>query len=259
MIDLVMYDSAFNNQFPHDGDAYAGYVDGHVGDQPNYSWIVANFPGKLHMSITVFGNDADCLDIESGAASVSGAARWYLQRKAAGVARPVFYASASLMNSDLIPAIKAAGLPRSGYRLWSAHYRHGQHICGPSSCGLLSVPADGTQWDDHTGSLNADRSLLDPFFFSGIIPPALYLTQTETDAIVSQLPILIQGMSDDRLPHWYVRRAQALLNAIYGSTLTLDGIYGPATAAAITGLQKQYGLTRDGICGKDTWTRLVAG
>ena len=255
------FDTIFNHQFPHDGDAYAGYVDGRIGDQPNYSWIVANFPGKFHLSITVLGNDAECLDIESGAATVESAAKWYAFRKAAGVTRPVFYASASLMDSALIPAIKAAGIPRSGYRLWSAHYGDGKHICGPGSCGLMSIPADGTQWTDHTGTLSVDQSLLIPSFFSGIAPPdpVAYLTQTETDAIVSQLPILVQGMTDARLPHWYVRRAQAILNAVYGNTLTVDGIYGPTTAAAITELQKQYGLTRDGICGPDTWTRLVTG
>jgi prepilin-type processing-associated H-X9-DG protein len=30
-----MYDSASNDQFPQGGQAYAAYVDGHVGSQPN--------------------------------------------------------------------------------------------------------------------------------------------------------------------------------------------------------------------------------
>lgn len=234
-------------------------MDGRIGDQPNYDWIVANFPGKHHLSITVLGNDADCLDIESGAATVASASRWYAGRKKAGVARPVFYASASLMNSSLLPAIKAAGIPRSGYRLWSAHYGDGKHICGPSSCGLLSIFADGTQWTDHDDKLSVDQSLLIPSFFSGITPPPVLLTPAEMTAIMTQLPVLTQGASDTKFPHWYVHRAQALLNAIWHAGLTVDGEYGPKTASAVRTVQKLSALPQTGTCDAPTWSVLVTG
>lgn len=257
---LRAVDSAFNNQFPSGYDAYFGYVDGRIGDQPNYSWIVANFPHAFHLSITVLGNDADCLDIESGAATVAGAARWYAGRKKAGVQRPVFYASASLMNSELIPALKAAGLSRSAYRLWSAHYTT-KHICGPSSCGQLSIFADGTQWTDHDNKLTCDQSLLIPSFFSGITPPdpVIYIPQAETDAIMGKLPVLKQGASDTALPHWYVHRIQAVLNAVWHAGLTVDGEYGPATAAAVSAMQGASGIKPDGVMGPATWSILVTG
>jgi Putative peptidoglycan binding domain len=268
MTGIVMHDTIFNHLFPPGAQAYAAYVDGHIGDQPNYSWIVANFPGAFHLSITVLGNDADALDIESGAVSVSSAARWYQGRKAAGVARPVFYASASLMNSSLIPAIKAAGIPRSGYRLWSAHYGDGRHICGPGSCGLMSIPADGTQWTDHEDRLSVDESLLIPSFFSGITPPdpVKYLSPAEMSAIVNALPVLSLPpagkpfMSDKDFPHWYVRRLQLILSGVWSLYKgSIDGIYGSATAAAVKALQGQLGLTPDGICGPVTWSRVIAG
>jgi hypothetical protein len=39
-----MYDTAQNNQFPAGAQAYAAYVDGSIGNQPNYAYIVRTFP-----------------------------------------------------------------------------------------------------------------------------------------------------------------------------------------------------------------------
>ena len=35
-----MYDTIYNNQFPAGAEAYAAYVDGGLGNQPNYAYIV---------------------------------------------------------------------------------------------------------------------------------------------------------------------------------------------------------------------------
>jgi hypothetical protein len=259
-VSITMFDSAFNSQFPPNPQAVAGYVDGRVGDQPNYDWIVANFPKAHHLSISVFGNDADCLDIESGAASVASASAWYSHRKAAGVARPVFYASVSLMESALIPAITAAGIPRSGFRLWSAHYGNGEHICGPATCGLLSFPADGTQWTDHAGALTCDQSLLNDDFFGGSAVTVTYSPVTVSLPVLALSPAGQPLMSDTALPHFYIRRLQLILNGIYGFYKgAIDGIYGPATAAAVKAVQHQLSLVQDGICGPKTWARVIGG
>ena len=64
-----MYDTAFNDQFPAGAAAYAGYVDGDIGNQPNYAYIVSAFPKAQHLSVTLSsGVNADVLDVESGAA-----------------------------------------------------------------------------------------------------------------------------------------------------------------------------------------------
>ena len=249
---ITMYDADQNSQFPKGAAAYAAYVDGRIADQPNYGWIVANFPAAHHMSISVLDNNADCLDIENGAATDADAMPWYKKQRAAGVARPVFYCSASAM-AGLLEAISS--LSRSDYRLWSAHYGAGEHICGPHTCGLVSVDVDGTQWADHVGNLNADQSLLNDDFFGGTTtnPVATY------SSVTVQLPTLNTGMSDSALPHWYVHRLQAILNYVYGYPCNVDGAYGPMTVNAVKLLQARLGLTQDGVCGPQTWVRVVGG
>lgn len=171
MTGITMYDSAFNNQFPAGGQAYAAYVDGQVGNQPNYPYIVAAYPQAFHLSITLDpGLDADTLDIEAGAATPESAAAWYQRQKARGVSRPCFYASASVMQAAVIPVILAAQFPRAGVRLWSAHYGFGEHICAPDTCGLVSMAMDGTQWTDCAMGKTLDQSILLPGFFT--TPPA---------------------------------------------------------------------------------------
>jgi hypothetical protein len=85
---------------------------------------------------------------------------------ARGLQRPVVYASVSTMNENILPVLSQAGIARANVRLWSAHYEAGEHICGPSSCGLLSVDADGTQWSDNALGLVLDQSLLADDFFT---------------------------------------------------------------------------------------------
>lgn len=167
-----MYDTIYNDLYPAGAAAYAGYVDGGVGDQPNFSWLAKAFPHAERLSIAVFpANNADCLDIEQGAADPSDALVWYKRQISRGVWRPCFYASASVMESDLLPIVRASGFPKDRIRLWSAHYGEGQHICGPTSCRLTSTPMDGTQWTDTVDGRNVDASLLLPGFFEGP-PPA---------------------------------------------------------------------------------------
>lgn len=55
---------------------------------------------------------------------------------------------------------------------------------------------------------------------------------------------------------YYVRLAQASLNALGYNCGSADGIYGTNTRNAVISLQRDNGLTTDGIVGKDTWTVL---
>jgi len=161
-----MYDTALNNQFPAGAAAYAAYVDGGIGDQPNYAYIVSTFPKAQHLSIALFAeHNADALDVEPGAASPGDIPGWYARQVARGVHRPVIYASASTMNDAVLPVLAQAKIARAQTRLWAAHYGLGEHICGPRSCGALSIDADGTQWTSSARGLVLDQSLLVANFF----------------------------------------------------------------------------------------------
>jgi len=167
-----MFDTALNDQFPSGAAAYAAYVDGGLDNQPNYAYIVTAFPNAQHLSIALYAADnADALDVESGAATPSDIPGWYARQVRRGISRPVIYASASLMNDAILPVLNEAGISRTQTRLWTAHYGLGEHICGPGSCGTLSIDADGTQWTSSAMGLVLDQSLLAADFFSATNDP----------------------------------------------------------------------------------------
>ena len=66
-----------------------------------------------------------------------------------------------------------------------------------------------------------------------------------------ELPFLKQGAVNG-----YVQAMQRLLTG-WGYPLDTDGIFGGATAAAVKGFQSAYGLAVDGICGRNTWQKLL--
>lgn len=171
MADLTMFDSIDLDQIPADAAIIAGYVGGRW---PTAHEIPHRWPHARLFTIAVnAGEDAECLDIETGDATPADAAGWFERQKARGVHRPCLYASASVMQRDVVPVIQAAGIARGAVRLWSAHYGAGEHICGPRpSCGLMSIGADGTQWTDRALGRNLDESLLRPDFFAVPAPPA---------------------------------------------------------------------------------------
>jgi hypothetical protein len=168
---IIMYDTITNDQFPPGAAAYAAYVDGNIGDQPNFAFIVASFPKAQHLSVALFSdNNADALDVEPGASTPSDIPAWYAAQRKRGIQRPCVYASASTMNSEILPVLSGAGIARDTVRLWTAHYEVGEHICGPDSCGALSINADGTQWTPNAVvdgvALDLDQSLLLENFFT---------------------------------------------------------------------------------------------
>jgi hypothetical protein len=166
---ITMYDTAYNSEFPSGAEAYAAYVDGGVGDQPNYPHIVQAYPKAKHLSIAVLADrNADALDVEPGATwPPEEAVSWYAAQRARGLARPCLYASVDNMEEFAVPILEAALIPRTAVRLWTAHYDSpfGEHICGPKTCGLLSINADGTQWTNSALGRPLDQSdLLGDFF-----------------------------------------------------------------------------------------------
>ena len=133
------------------------------------------FPRAALLSIAVTASeDAECLDIENGDAAIIDAPGWHARQRARGVPRPALYCSASNVGY-LVTALTVAAIPRGLYRLWSAHYGEGAHICGPHSCGYIDpgghpIPeCDGTQFTNEALGRTLDQSLLAADFFTG--PP----------------------------------------------------------------------------------------
>lgn len=236
---LTMADSIYPDNLPSGYSAYLGYVDGYW---PTAALLPAKFPGKNILSLTVKGGSAvaDGCDVENGDLTPARGAQWAKQEIATRGGRPVLYASAGTMGAVLseLAAVKVA---RSSVRLLSAHYGDGAHICGPSTCRLVSVTMDGTQWTDTARGSNGtaiDASVLADDFF-GAVPsspyPALRLGATGTP----------------------VKTMQERLNA-WGAKLTVDGAFGSATLTALEVFQRSHGLTVDGVCGPLTWAQLNA-
>jgi peptidoglycan hydrolase-like protein with peptidoglycan-binding domain len=87
-------------------------------------------------------------------------------------------------------------------------------------------------------------------------------TSDWTTAMVTSLPTLQDGAHDPISGQPAVHRMQSLI--IGGAHYTVgaagvDGIYGPATIAAVRNVQHDHGLTVDGVCGPHTWSVLVTG
>ena len=256
---ITMYDSVTISQIPADAQAAAGYVDGKFA---NVAELRDRLPRAHILTIAVFAaHDADALDIETGDATPEQAAAWFLRQQARGVHRPCLYASASVMESQVVPAITAAGIPRSAVRLWSAHYTRRAHRCGPHpSCGLMSIKADATQYDDRALGRNLDVSLVADDFF-GTAPAADW-----QEAIMSKLPTLALGAVDKPGHVFYVHRMQALMQMLgqvksvpQAACVAVSGTFDAGTASGLKALQASFGLTADSVCGPKTWSVLITG
>jgi hypothetical protein len=171
-----MFDDVTLRLLPGGADAYAGYVNGIFA---NFNALAAKFPGARLLDISVFaGGDATCLDVENGDATIAQVFPWFKRQVARGVYRPVVYTQASNL-AQLHATMTANGFARGDYRVWSAHYGKGKHICGPNafgagkSCGFDfgGGSPDGTQWTSSALGRSLDQSLLaDNFFAKAPVP-----------------------------------------------------------------------------------------
>jgi hypothetical protein len=159
---ITMWDDIVVAKMPAGGAyAYAGYVN---GLWPTFPELKAKFPGHHLLDITVFASEnATCLDIERGDASINDAPAWVARQALRGVYRPVLYTEASNM-AKLERTMTAAHIPRIGYRLWIAHY-NGYHLCSPKTCGYGLTQANGTQWTQNAMGVSLDQSVMLPHFF----------------------------------------------------------------------------------------------
>lgn len=74
-----------------------------------------------------------------------------------------------------------------------------------------------------------------------------------TEFIMQMLPELRQGATGS-----FVRTAQFQCGE-HGHKITVDGIFGPGTLAAVKAIQAHAGITQDGVVGPKTWSILIAG
>jgi hypothetical protein len=140
---FFMYDSVNLSGIPRGATAVAGYVG---GNWATYSAIPKFFPKARRLSIAVnAGEDADCLDIERGDATIQQAPAWVKRQRSRGVKRPVVYTSLANARA-LLAELKAAGIRRKDVRLWIAHYTGRPHRCSPLCHFGFWTRADATQW-----------------------------------------------------------------------------------------------------------------
>jgi peptidoglycan hydrolase-like protein with peptidoglycan-binding domain len=71
------------------------------------------------------------------------------------------------------------------------------------------------------------------------------------------LPQLKSG-DRDKPQNRMVHRLQGLVTAL-GSPVTLDGVFGPNTEAAVKDQQRAFGLAVTGVVDDNTWIKLIEG
>lgn len=166
-----MYDDVTVALIPADAQYIAVYVD---GEYKNVSEVKSKFPRATIITIAVNpADDAEVLDVEAGDATIADVYAWLLRQLARGVWRPVIYTSAGNVDRLMLTMV-ANKFTRSQYRLWSAHYGDGPHICGPATCKLTQTACDWTQYTNRADNSSLDESLLSdsPVFTAPVPVPA---------------------------------------------------------------------------------------
>jgi hypothetical protein len=201
MSTLVMYDDTNAALIPATASIIGYYVDGLYA---NGAAIAKRFPRAELVGIAVrAADDADALDVENGDAVTSDVYGWLNRQIARKVYRPPVYISVSRVDL-LMETMNANRFPRGAYRLWSAHYGAGQHICGPDSCKLTKTECDWTQWTDTYNGVSLDASLLSDTPFGPPPAPAPKVVsdaqmQAALSGIAGSLGVLVAGLSERKI------------------------------------------------------------
>lgn len=240
---IPMPDSVRVASLPPGYPAYLGYCDGLY---PTSADLSKAFPAALKIILTVTGNTLGCdgCDVEHGDVTISRMSDWLSDKLAHQPNfRPVIYADVSTMRDYVLPELGDVG--RTLVRLLTAHWGDQEHICGPGTCGEISIDMDGTQWTasyETTELYIVDMSTLRDDFFG----------LAGTEAWVQQLPVVKLGDEGKA-----VRTVQGLCAARGFDLNALDGIFGPKTAIAVRGVQGVGGVAQDGVVGPQTWPVLL--
>jgi hypothetical protein len=226
----VMYDSVTLANCPTDGQLYACYVDGAYA---NKAEAIRRFPGKRIVLITVTGStlNAHVADVETGDLSPASGASWAKRRKAAGYF-PTLYC-----NTSTRPAVEAAchavGLTVGrDVWIWEAHYD-----------GVATLPPN-TVAKQYLGDYHGyDKSVV-AAYWPGVDPKStaptfayrrpLHLGMAGTDVVSLKRRLRYLGYRGLWLTPYFGRGLDTVVREFQRAhRLTVDGVVGPITAAAI--------------------------
>jgi hypothetical protein len=163
MAKIYMFDDINVALIPVNAKVVAYYVDGRYA---NGNEIRSKFPKAQLVSIaTNPADDAEVLDVETGDATIADIYNWLKRQLARGVYRPGIYISGSRVDLMMLTMV-ANGFARDQYRIWSAHWGDGDHICGPGTCKVLQDPSgkpletacDWTQFTNFADNSSLDES-----------------------------------------------------------------------------------------------------
>lgn len=90
---------------------------------------------------------------------------------------------------------------------------------------------------------------------STVVGVTVSATAAHADGCYTWGRTLSQGMSGEDVRQLQIRVAGY---PGYGAVLAIDGVFGPATKAAVTRFQQAYGLAADGVAGPQTFNKLYA-
>jgi len=166
---VFMFDDTDVSKIPADAPAVACYGDGRYTNAAAVKKLFPHIPVVV-IDVASYYRNGDVLDVEPGDATNVNAPKWFKATvgKTEVLPKPAFYTSASNVPA-LISALAAAGIQRSQYLLWSAHYNYAAHLCG-HGCGYPQTgevrwTADATQWTDKAQGKSLDESLVTDGFF----------------------------------------------------------------------------------------------
>jgi len=247
MTDRLMYDGinslapVIAKAFP-DAAMVAGYLNG------RYAWSQedwALFPHATHVEITVSNrNMGDVLDVEQGDATPAEAEGWIAMRKAAGYWMPTIYCSLAVA-----PAVRVGTgkyVLGKDYSIWIADYDGSTASVYPMSVAKqykdTSAYDVSVVYDSGWPHRKAPAPALPVAPAQAAWPSGVTLREGGTGAAVR---VMQQALHD---------------SGQYGARglEPIDGQFGAATLSAVRNYQQDRGLTVDGIAGPATRAALLS-
>lgn len=137
--------------------------------------------------------------------------------------------------------------------------------CGYAVCKYYEIPANTEAQAQYRGSQAQNKwyPWIASTFSDGITNSIESSIESTTESAVSTInPVEDHAWEPSLLRYSNSYSSdcvvlQALLNAHHFACGSADGFFGAKTQAAVNKAQQFYGLAVDGICGKETWSKLL--